>query len=37
MAKPTPIDPFDQQHWNKPLFVVYGSLIKSIKEQTPHG
>lgn len=25
MAKPTPIDPFDQQHWNKPLFVVYGS------------
>ncbi len=25
MPKPTPIDPFDQQHWNKPLFVVYGS------------
>lgn len=25
MPEPTPIDPFDQQHWNKPLFVVYGS------------
>lgn len=25
MPKPTPIDPFDRQHWNKPLFVVYGS------------
>lgn len=24
MPKPTPIDPFDPQHWNKPLFVVYG-------------
>lgn len=25
MSKPTPIDPFDPQHWDKPLFVVYGS------------
>jgi len=25
MPKPTPIDPFDPQHWDKPLFVVYGS------------
>lgn len=25
MPKPIPIDPFDPQHWDKPLFVVYGS------------
>ena len=25
MPKPPPIDPFDPQHWDKPLFVVYGS------------
>lgn len=25
MPKPTPIDPFDPQYWDKPLFVVYGS------------